>query len=521
MTHPTLEDLQNEATWLERRALIPEPLHSTGFVTTEQSRQEFLEGARLLRLDQKRNFAGEVIGPTPIQLAIADVLASGHKLNAILEPRRTTKTTAIQAVLVGRCSLREDYLVGTTMATTGAKSGERFKQDIAAALERVYPDKRNRPFRISYAKGSEGLIWNGTGSYYSVYTPTGDSYRSNAFDVAWVDEAGEAELAMGEDLIAAIRPTLHTRANAQFIMSGTAGAFRSGQLLWDGLTDPTAAVLRHGVPDDIDPDELSSWEPEEDQETGEVGKGRVRELVELVHPGIGWTTPLSAIEEDWNTPAMRKKFPAEILSVFALEGSNTALISQPKWTGSAQTLAQAGTVAPKPFALAAFVDRDMLYASVAAAWNGKDGKIHVGLLHHQKGVAGFGQKLLALSRKHKRAITYDSWSNTTEVELKALRESRPAPTERPMTSKSVARAAVNLVNLINQDGIRHHDQVELNGAVEVAVKRAFSTGTGWAFGKPKGQDDVDITGLEAIAMAVYVLDQEKERRPLTEAMAFA
>lgn len=517
MSHPTLEDLQSEATWLERRALIPEPLHSTGFVTTEESRREFLEGARLLRLDKLRNYAGETVGPTPIQLAIADTLAAGHKLNGILEPRRTTKTTAIQATLLGRCSLREDHLVGWTLATTGAKAGERFKKDIAASILRVYPDKKTREqfVKVELSKGSEGLVFK-NGSYFNVFAPNGDGFRSNAFDDAWVDEAGEAEVELGEDLIAAIRPTLHTRAHAQFIMSGTAGAFRSGQLLWDALTDPTAAVLRHGLPDDVDPDELEAWEPDE-----EHPKAKVREYVELVHPGIGWTTPLSAIEEDWNTPAMRKKFPAEILSVFALEGSNTALISAPKWQASGLPLAKAGVTPPKVFALAAFVDRDGLWSSIAAAWKGTDRKVHVGLLHHQKGVDGFRKKLLALSRKHKKAIIYDSWSNATEVELKVLRESKPSPTEKPVSTKDVARAAVHLVNEINQGNLRHHGQPELDAAVEVAVKRAFSTGSGWAFGKPKGQDEVDITGLEAVALAVYKLSEEKAPRSIAESMVWS
>lgn len=517
MTHPTLEDLQNEATWLERRALIPVPLHSTGFITTEESRREFLEGARLLRLDQRRNYAGEIVGPTPIQLAIADTLATMVKVNGVLEPRRTTKTTAIQAVLLGRCSLRDDYLVGWTLATTGAKAGERFKMDIAAPLERLMPDRKAREqfVKIGLSKGSEGLVFR-NGSYFNVYAPNGDGFRSNAFDVAWVDEAGEAEVDLGEDLIAAIRPTLHTRHQAQMILSGTAGSFRSGQLLWDALTDPSAAILRHGLPDDVDPEELEDWEASD-----EHPKAKVREYVELVHPGIGWTTPLDVIKEDWDTPAMRKKFPAEILSVFALEGSNTALISQPKWQAAAQPLAKAGTTPPRVFCLAAFVDRDGDYASIAAAWRGTDRKVHVGLLHHQKGVEGYRQQLLKLSRKHKKAIVYDSWSNATEVELKVLRESKPSPAEKPVGTKDVARAAVYLVNEINQGNVRHHDQPELNGAVEVAVKRAFSTGSGWAFGKPKGQEDVDITGLEAVALAVYKLSDERERRSLGDAIVSA
>lgn len=516
MVHPTLEDLQNEATWLERRALIPEPLYSTGFVTTEESRREFLEGARLLRLDQKRNFAGEIVGPTPIQLAITDTLASGHKVNGILEPRRTTKTTAIQATLLGRCSLRDDYYVGWTLATTGAKAGERFKMDIANPLERLYPDRKVREqfVKIGLSKGSESLIFR-NGSYFSVYAPSGDGFRSNAFDVAWVDEAGEAELELGEDLIAAIRPTLHTRHGAQFIMSGTAGSFRSGQLLWDALTDPSAAILRHGLPDDVDPEELEDWEPSE-----EHPKARVREYVELVHPGIGWTTPLSVVKEDWDTQAMRKKFPAEILSVFALEGSNTALLSQPKWVASALPLGKAGTTPPAKFCMVPFVHPDGTYASIGAAWNGPRGTVHVGLLHHQTGTEGFAQKLLDLARKHKRDIVYDTKNAATEVEVRRVREARRAPAERPVLSADIARAAINLTKILNEGKLRHYDQPELTSAAEVAVKRGWNYGTGWSLGRPKGQEELDISGLEAVALAAYKLADEREPRNIGDALHF-
>src|SRR6185503_10847389 len=95
------------------------PLISTELITTDQSRAEFVEGARLLRLDKMIRAGDGGTGPTPIQLAIADMLNAGYFKNGVLEPRRTTKTTSVQAVLLGRCSIREDYVVGWTLATTG------------------------------------------------------------------------------------------------------------------------------------------------------------------------------------------------------------------------------------------------------------------------------------------------------------------------------------------------------------------------------------------------------------------
>jgi hypothetical protein len=493
---PTLADLQNEATWLEWRDQIIAPQHSTGLVTTDQSRAEFLEGARLLRLDKRRRYDGKIIGPTPIQLAIADTLAAGQKLNAFLEPRRSTKTTSIQAVLLGRCSLRDDYLVGWTMATTGAKTGERFRKDIVQPLERLYPDDHSRPFKLYQGKGDQAVSWP-NGSWFNIYSPNGDGFRSGAFDVAWVDEAGEAEPELGEDLTASIRPTLHTRHGAQLILSGTAATYRAGNLLWDGLTDPSAAVLRHGIPDDTDPELLNDW-------------ATVEPLVLASHPGIGWSTPLDAIHDDWNTPAMRKSFAAEILGLFGEEGSNVALIPQPLWTASAVPLVSVkpGTLS----SLAAVVHPDGSAASVVQAWTGADGYVYGALIHHQAGVVGFRKKLLLLSRQLGRPITYDSKSTATEVEMRQLREARPAPAERPLLTADISRSAVHLLNLIREDKFRHFDQAELNGAAEIAIKRPIGQTGGWGFGRPdvKRRPGDDITPLEALSLAIWALQDERK-----------
>ncbi len=495
MTNPTMKDLQNEATWLEWRDQIPTPHKVTELVTTEDSRREFLEGARLLRLDKKRRYDGTIIGPTPIQLAIADMLAAGHKVNAVWEPRRTTKTTSIQAVLLGRCALREDYLVGWTLATTGAKAGERFKKDISAPIIRLYPDKRDREefVKVELSKGSEGLVFP-NGSYFNVYAPNADGFTSNAFDTAWVDEGGKATPEMGDDLTTAIRPTLHTRADAQLIISGTAPKYREGNLLWDALNDPAAGVIAHAAPDETDTDGLETWE-------------QVEPLVLAAHPGIGWSTPLSAIEDDWNSPPMRKGFFAEILGIAGAEGSNTALIPTPLWTAAAVPLSEAAPAAVSSLCL--FVHPDGDFASLVQAWAGADGRTHIALVHHQAGQKNLARNVLAIARKLGRPITFDSASAATANVLTELRAARPAPQERPMLSRDVRKAAVLFTSAIREDKLRHHDQQEMNSAAEIAVKRAWSSGGGWSFGRPKRRDDADITPIEAAALAVYALQTEK------------
>jgi hypothetical protein len=517
MTDPTLADLQHEATWLEWRDRAVPALHATDLATTDDSRAEFLEGARLLRLDQpsRRRFTGE-LGPTPIQLVIADMLNAGHKLNAVLEPRRAAKTTSIEAVLLGRCTYREDYIVGWTLATLGSKASERFRKDIVVHVERLYPDPRTRPFKVNVGKGTEHIEWP-NGSFLNVYAPSGDGFRSGGFDVAWVDEAGEAELELSEDLTIAVLPTMDTKPAAQFIASGTAAKFRSGNLLWDMLENPRAGVLRHAIPETTDPEELEAWEPTEDHPSG-----RVRELIELYHPGIGYSTPLDAVRENFES-FPREKFNAEYLGMFGSEGSNVGLIPPAQW----ERTARPGELPapPKRFAMALSIHPDGLWATLGVAWRfdeldndlvaeamrldgqaASSPKIGIGVLWHQNGVKGIATKALTYARKYRVPIIYDQLSQAAGVETETLSRAVPRPTLMPATTVDVRRSATKLLKALEEDHIRHWRQPQLDNAATIAIKRAIGTAGGFGFGRPKSDAGADITPIEACSLAVHFLD---------------
>jgi hypothetical protein len=430
-------------------------------------------------------------------------------MNAVVMPRRSSKTTTLFCILLGRCFLRPVHLAGFTLLTTQKKTAERYRLDVYGPIARVWPDSVERaafakgaPVKLVKSNGGERVEFD-NGSVLAVLSPEGDAIRSGAYDTLLLDESGEAELERWEDVIGATIPSFDTRPDGQLILAGTAGDYRQGSEFWSTLNDPEAGVIRYTVTDDIDPEELVDWEPSEEHPLA-----RVRELVEQMHPGLYGLTTLDRIANSFRRLGV-KKFVREYLGLFGAEGSNTALINQPRWLASALPLAAAGTAAPSRFSFVAVVNPQATAATVGAAWLGRDKKVHVMLLWHQAGVAGFGKKVLALSRKHRKVITYDGGSNTTSLEIAQLRESRPKPTERVLVTRDIGKAAVNLVNLINQDRLRHHDQAELNAAVEIAVKRAIGTYGAWGFGGPRGVEDYDITALEAVALAAYVLDQEK------------
>ncbi len=373
----------------------------------------------------------------------------------------------------------EDHLVGWTLATTGAKAGERFKKDIAAPLVRLYPDKRTRVefVKVELSKGSEGLVFR-NGSYFTCTPPVATAFAPNAFDDAWSTRQGEAEQRWEKTWwLPSGRPS-----TPAMVRSSSCPAPRRSTGPESTLGPPHRPTLCGAparCPRRPGPPRTRSY-------GGRRGAplARVRELVIAAHPGIGFTTPLSVIEEDWNTPAMRKELPPEILGLFALEGSNTALISAPKWNESAKPMSNAGKTAPRKFALAAFIDRDSLYASVAARGPAPTRR---------------STSVSCITRRACRASPpcWPSWRRCTRRRSRTTASPTPwrCSTEHPRGTARTTGAPLGsrerrprrrqLRQRTQRRQPRHHDQAELNAAVDIAVKRAFSIAPGWASGRPR------------------------------------
>lgn len=515
MTDPTLADLHDEATWLEWRERVAHLpfIRLDALATTEQSRAEFLEGARLLRLDQLTRAGDGGHGPTPIQLVIADLLEAGDFLVGIGEPRRTTKTTSVQAVMLGRCRMREDYQIGWTMLTTGAKAGERFRKDIVNPVTRIYPDPKTRPFAINVGKGTEHIDFR-NGSFLNVYTPNGAGFRSGGFDMAFVDEGAEGEPELVADINGAVIPTMDTKPGAQFVVAGTGGKWRTGNLLWDTLNDPDAAVAWHGIPETTDPSALSTWEP-----TEENPGGRMRELIELHHPGVGYTTPIASVKRSYDKQSL-EQFLREYGLQFGLEGATDRIIPSAWWER-----AGIGDDLPEPPArFAAFlkVHHDGLYATLAVAFEYEgatdlvadalalDGerpptRRAVAVWHHQDGTRGLEREVLLRIRRRRVPLVVDNHGHTKVIADK-LEQAIPKPTIIRTRPADVPLSAVTLLQALEQGTVVHFRQPELTASAEMVVRQAFGQYGTFRFGAPKTRTDADTTLIEAAAGALRFLD---------------
>jgi hypothetical protein len=536
---PTLADLRSEANWLEWRARIEHltPIRLDELVTTEQSRGEFITGARLLRLDERERAGDRGKGASPMQLMVADLLAAGRFMNAIFEPRRSTKTTAIQAVMLGRCWHREDYRVGWTMFTTGAKAGERFRQDIVTHLERLFPSRKNSPIVINVGKGTEHLEFRATGATLNVYTPNGEGFRSGGFDFAFGDEAAEADVEQAEDVTRAVIPTMDTKIGAQFVLAGTGQKWRTGNLLWNALHDDDAAVAWHGIPENTDRAELASWEPDIPHPlTGATG-GRMREYVEATHPGVGFTTPVEAVKRSFDRWKL-DDFLIEYGGQFGFEGAADVVIP-PAQLERALTREPFPEQLPAKFSAAFKVHHLGHASSLAIAWEyeepadlvstalqlvGEDERPKrraVALWWWQEGTANVEREVLLRIRRARATLWYDKRGYTEEIVEKKIATASPRPAVKPTKPADIPLSTVGLLRALEHGDVVlfHHDALER--AAQIATRQAFGNYGTFRFGAPKSDPDADVTPLEAAALALHYLDRAPAPIDASTAVEFA
>lgn len=517
---PEIEDhwLMDEVAWIAHRDSALDPDDVTDLVTTERDRREFLTGMHLMGLLRDRD--GEPQDPKPQQLLVVDMLAAGRTIDAVMMPRRSTKTATILAVIIGRCACRPRRNSAFTLATTGLKAREKFGHEVLDVIEAAYPDPKTRPVKVVRQAGSEALRFPNR-SVFSVHAPIGDNFRGSAYDEVFIDESGRAKPEMTEDLLAAIPPTLDT-TDGQFIIAGTADKMRTGNLLYEVLFVKAvllaAGILRYSAPDSTSEEELADWEPTERNPLANV-----RALILKHHPGIGNLTSIDAVERNFRLQP-RQKFIFEYLGIFGNEGTSATLIHQPSWVRT--TIPGALPPTPPRFTLAMAIHPDGLWSSLCVAWHHvlepldlvavaedldgaeRETRIAIGLLHHQQGTKGLWERALLISRTHNVPIIYDSASQAAAVEVESLNKAMPRPELIPAKTLDVRQGATKLLKLLDETDLAHWTQDRLDNAAAIAVKRAIGTYGGFGIGRPKDQADADVTPMEGVTLALQYLEDE-------------
>lgn len=487
----TVDFLFGEEGWLELRGRALAPLNVSELVTTERDRLEFLRGATMLRFFGPRAMTGRA--PQPQQLVVVDALAAGRQRNAHLLPRRSSKSTTLIAIGLGRAESREDYRVGILTMTTGKAGRSRFLKDVVPALERS-----NVPCKVVKSAGQERVEFASGGIVQ--WLSSIEDLRGEAFDLIILDESGEPDPQKVEDVLAAAMPTLDTRPDAQVVVAGTAGRYRKGNLLWDWLElgrSGRAGIVEYAMPESIQDEDVASWES-------------IEHLVLGSHPGIGTLTTAEVIHERYET-LPRMVFLAEYGGIFGEEGGIVTLFDALKWARTGRDDDPSKVVKPDRWSLAFAPHPDQLCVSVVAAWRDDQGRAVPMLLDRTVGIDDAVPVLRRLWQKYKTPITYDSGSQVAQLIVTKLNQGSVRPKLEGLTFPDVKQAASLIVDEVDRENVVHWSrQVEFNEGIHRSVKRK-SGDRGWLIGRDPKKPDEDITGVEAWSYAQLQFDRTKPK----------
>ena len=407
-------------------------------------------------------------------------------------PRRATKTTSIQATLLGRCETRPGYKVIQT-AQDGTRASAVF-MDMVRTLEQVEPDEGKRNWVVFKSTGREYLQW-ANGSRWWVAPPKASSFRGLAADVLFFDESGELDPAESGDLMAGALPVMDTRPHGQVIKAGTPGLVRAGNF-WESLE---AARAR--------PDELGILEYcAEDHEVITALQAADPRLWYRVHPGLACgLASLKTIRKRFATMSLAE-FIREYLCVWPPDNTRTAL-DLTKWenTGCSPI---AGPPPGTRWGLGYDVAIGGSAAAIAAAWFDDDGQPHVQLMAHAPRSVWAEQELARAQRHHPEVqIGYDNiGDNIAIAQALGRRKSFNSKRLRALQLREVAAATAVVSTHTEAGTISHAISRAVDNAVGSAVWR--ESGGSRLFGRKQGRDiSALLACVHALAVAATLKDQ--------------
>jgi phage terminase large subunit-like protein len=420
---------------------------------------------------------------------LEDVRADGrprYKDVTIQIPRRATKTTTIQAVLLGRCTLRKGYRVIQT-AQDGTRASMVF-MDMVRTMEMVDPrEPKERDWKVFASTGREYIQWK-NGSRWWVAPPKASSFRGLAADALFFDEAGEYDLALTAELQAGALPVMDTRPMGQIIKAGTPGLSRDG-LFWTSLEAARAQPDRYGIVDYSAKDsEVISEEQAGDPD-----------LWIRIHPGYACgLTDLETLQQRWDTMDM-PTFVREYLCVWPPDSSKSAF-NMTDWAASA--FPQLEVPPGVAWALGYDVAIGASASALSAGWFDENGDPRVQLLDHRAGAHWLPDELLRAQMKHSRiTVGYDNIGDNIAVAQAATRKPRfSARRLKALPLRDVAAATATVAAALDHGTFGHGEDPTLTQAVLNAVWRESNNSR--LLGRKHGKDISPIlSGIHALAAA--------------------
>lgn len=403
--------------------------------------------------------------------------------------RRATKTSSIQATLLGRCLSIPGYRIIST-AQTGTLS-QQFLAELGSTLKMSWPDEATRPFRFYKSNGSIRIVFE-NGSQWRAVKPQASAFRGSYADCILFDEAGEYDAKTTEDLLAGAIPVLATRPQAQLIVTGTPPKVRDG-LLWKYLQLGRTDSEEMGILD-------YSMRPDQDA-TDEV-------LWEAVYPGLSsGLVPIKFLREALETQGLLS-YSREFLCLDPVASSIRA-IPEEDWLAS--QVPELLDVPASNISISFDITQDGSAGSVAVAWYTPEGIPSVQVLAHKAGYSWMPAYIAKLLTDNKGIeIGFDSIGNNLSVFQTLQRMPRvPKSGLRALTMKEVSAGVSLLTSHVADHALVHAVDPSLDRAAEEVAFRY--SGDSRLFGRR--QSNADISPLVAAANALYIAAGKRHQEP--------
>lgn len=411
--------------------------------------------------------------------------------------RRSTKTTSIWNVIIGRCATRPNYKVVTT-AQDGIRARNRFRE-VQRALDRAdfdgHNDPANRLGKLRWANGDEAIEFD-NGSRIWVVPPEAGAFRGEAADCILFDEVGEYSPAKSDDLRSGALPLMDTRPDGQVIFTGTPGTSRTG-LLWEKFQAALAPKSKLGIVGYFARDHETTFSYDSDGSYTLNTK-----LLKQCHPGIGTVTTLQTIVDRAESmpPA---QFEREYFCRFPFDNATSA-IPESLWNKAASS--QGLPARPDDIGLGFDVAPDSSSAALVAAWRDGDGKAHIEVLGADWGTQWLPGAINKAVKKYRTPVGYDSIGANMDI---ADRLERLRITGAPMFIRHMEGAAARLMQNLTEGNLVHYRQTDLTKAALGAAWRNIGD-SGRLFARK--QSAADVTPLVAASVALWQYDQINHNR---------
>jgi hypothetical protein len=371
--------------------------------------------------------------------------------------------------------------------------------------EKIVASDLRRMARIRKSNGHEAILWGKTRSRMGITANTEKAGHGPALDLGFIDEAFAHE---DDRLEQAFSPAMTTRPMAQLWWASAGGTTKSTWLnkkrargrevieaLWAALAEdpnaprPRIAYFEWFAPEDMPRDDPATWY--------------------ATLPALGHT-----VTEDVIRAELEKMDPAEFDRAYLNRTRKPTPPVDPnvpkgKWPGLVDASSKP---VPDNVAFAIDVSQDRSYASIAAASKRADGQVHLEVVARRPGTDWVVPAMVRLRDLWKPVAVAIASSGAPAGslidDLIAAGIDVPQDKEHPergdlavMRAGDITEACGQMADAMNQNTVKHTDQVPLTAAVNGA--RTRRNGDAWTLDRTSSL--VDISPLCAVTFARWAL----------------